>query len=193
MEHRNAVTEVRTEAAHRLRRQRNFRDEDDGGLASRQRLLQGANVDLRFPAPRDAVEQKRYRRLPFYGFRYRIQRVRLGGVQRYVLRRIDCGAHRIGRALDFNFQRLDPPLFNQPFHRGVRCAAHSQGLGLGDARTRLCKRLNQGLLLLPFQLSQCGLHIDALGQPQMLCRFDANGRPVLRLRRPDEALRQSSP
>ncbi len=55
VQHGHLVAEARTEAAHRLRREGNFRNQHAGGLAGGQRGSNRAQVDLRFARTGDAV------------------------------------------------------------------------------------------------------------------------------------------
>ena len=58
MEDRHAVAEPRPEAANRLRRQRDLRDEDDHAQPALESRGRGLKVDLGLPAPGRAVEQE---------------------------------------------------------------------------------------------------------------------------------------
>ncbi len=58
MEHRHAVSEPSAEARRGLRRQRDLGDEDDRAEPARERLLAGAEVDLRLAAPGRPVEEQ---------------------------------------------------------------------------------------------------------------------------------------
>ena len=51
--------ETALETLDRLRGERDFRDEDDGGLAARERGADRLQINFRFPAAGDAVKQNR--------------------------------------------------------------------------------------------------------------------------------------
>jgi hypothetical protein len=59
VEQGHAVGEARPEPSEGLRSQRDFRHEDDRAQPPLERFRAGAEIDLRLPAPRGAVEEKR--------------------------------------------------------------------------------------------------------------------------------------
>ena len=131
------------ETLDRLRGERNFRDEDDGGLAAREGGADGLQINFRFPAAGHAVKQNG--RMRFRSFERVFDQLERGDLL-FVHREVGVGDELL-RAVRIARHRLLAQLGEAAFHERAQGAvierSLAQEVGRGDWRGQLRDRFQQ--------------------------------------------------